>query len=107
MNVQFCTRFLKRYHKLDNNYFIAEYRIGRENLRKFEAINSCDFCQKLKKDTPIKVLNLLDEEIATFTSINIAAKMTGVDKEMIRSQCKSGETKVKLTKTKLRFKYAK
>lgn len=98
-------RALYNYDLLYDNKFISSFRIGRENLRKYEAIVTCQYCHKEKTDKTIIAFNRLNEKIATFKNLRLASKFTGVDSATIHNQCNNGKSIKINTKTGLRFKY--
>ena len=98
-------RSKNNYEKLFNGNFIASWKIGRENIRKFETIANCPFCQKQNKDKVIIVYNMLNEEIAKFKNLDTATRLSGIDRCTIHSQCNRSKNVKIITKTGLRFKY--
>lgn len=68
-----------------NNTIIANYRIGRNKIRKLERIRKCPYCKNYKNtdDSPIEVFNLKGEKIAEFKNAYILSLMTGISQRTI------------------------
>lgn len=98
-------RALYDYDLLYDNKFISSYKIGRERLRKYEAIVNCIYCHKEKSDKPIIAYNKLNEKVASFKNLRLASKFTGVNSSTIHNQCNNAKGIVINTKIGLRFKY--
>ncbi len=81
-----------KYDVLPDGCFYSNYRIGRENLLKFERISNSKYCfNNAKHDKPVEVFNLLHEKIGEFKSSYFAHLLTGETLVTIYRDCKTGK----------------
>ena len=79
-----------KYDVLEDGCFYSNYRIGRENLLKFERITNSKFCfNNAKHDKPVEVFNLMHEKIGEFKSLYFAHLLTGEPLSNIHRDCKN------------------
>ncbi len=94
-----------KYDVLPDGCYYSNYRIGRDNLLKFERISNSKYCfNNAKHDKAVEVFNLLHEKIGEFKSIHLAHLLTGENKSNIYRDCNKckGEPK-----SEYYFKYKK
>jgi hypothetical protein len=96
------------YFQLDNENFIANYRIGRDNLRKLEKIRNCLYCStnNNRDDKEIEVFNLRGELIATFKNAYITSLITKIPSSTLHHRLYSRDkSKNTQNRDNLVFKY--
>lgn len=95
---------LFNYDVLPDNTYYSNYRIGREKLLKLEKIANSLYCVNNCTDNiPVKMYNLLNEEIATFKNAYIASLATNVAQSTVYYDCNKGKG---MPKGEFYFKYA-
>lgn len=72
------------YRELPDGTFVSTYRIGREGLLKWVAIQNDVLCRQREDYFPICFYNLRGEKIASFSSIRIASELTGISYSTIQ-----------------------
>ena len=99
----------KDYFKSKDGNFIANYRIGREALRKAERVRNCKFCKTNGniKEKEVEVFNLLGIKVAEFKSAHIASLMTGISQKTVWARLNYSTSKFNVTPNRdnLEFKY--
>lgn len=92
------------YDVLPDNTYYSNYRIGRERLLKLERIANSLYCvNNCTDNTPVKMYNLLHEEVATFKNCYIASLATNINQSSIYHDCNNGKG---MPKSEVYFKYA-
>ena len=71
------------YKPLPDGTYVTKERIGRDGLLKAIAIENDPLCDE-KKDVPIAFYNRTGKKIAVFSSLHVAAQLTGKDYNLLR-----------------------
>ncbi len=98
----------KDYFKLDNGNFIANYKIGKENLRRLERVRNCVYCNNNGniKDKQIEVFNLKGEKIAEFKNVYIASRICNIPHSTLSQRLNPKNNKRnKVNKDNLEFRF--
>lgn len=65
----------KEYKELPDGTFISTYRIGRKGLQYWTKIYNSVYCSKNVQDKPFSAYNYLDEKVASFANLRVAAAL--------------------------------